>query len=90
MLDGLGKKDKEVESVGKIGINMMVVAFQIGREELLEEDTWEGSGIRGLKKVQGQAQWEQGSSGAARGVFYVLYPSRPQLPVPFRKPGANA
>lgn len=65
MLDGLGEKDKEVESVSKIGINMMVVAFQMGRERYGEE----GSGIRGLKKVQGQAEWEQGSSEALRGHF---------------------
>lgn len=35
----------------------------------MDKDTWEGSGIRGLKKVKGQAQWEQGSSGAVRGGF---------------------
>lgn len=32
MLGGMGKKDKEVGSVGKIGISVMVVAFRMGRE----------------------------------------------------------
>lgn len=34
---GWGKKDKGVESIGKIGINMRVVAFRMGREGDWEE-----------------------------------------------------
>lgn len=37
MLDGLGNRDKEVESIGKTGINLMVVAFQMGKEGDWEE-----------------------------------------------------